>query len=131
MGGTGGVEQYAPVSLGVALVFTAAMSADAVAAQYRITVPTNAVNDSIQYICSVHGFGNTFEFVDPVAPAAPPASPSHAGAGVRSEDVDHTAVPDALPDSAVLPWLRRRLTLATRAARRVGLAAVALEVAAK
>ena len=63
---------------------------------------------------------------------APPASSSpHAGAGVRSEDVDHTAVPDALPDSAVLPWLRRRLTLATRAAKRVGLAAVALEVAAR
>ena len=40
---SGGVEQFAPVSLGVARVFTAAMSADAVAAQYRITVPTNAV----------------------------------------------------------------------------------------
>jgi uncharacterized repeat protein (TIGR02543 family) len=40
---TGGVEQFAPVSLGVARVFTAAMSADAVAAQYHITVPTNSV----------------------------------------------------------------------------------------
>jgi uncharacterized repeat protein (TIGR02543 family) len=40
---TGGVEQFAPVSLGVARVFSTAMSADAVAAQYRITVPTNAV----------------------------------------------------------------------------------------
>ena len=48
-----------------------------------------------------------------------------------SEDIDHTAVPAALPDSAVLPWLRRRLTLATRAARRVGLAAQALQVAAR
>ena len=50
---------------------------------------------------------------------------------VPSEDVDHTAVPAALPDSAVLPWLRRRLQLATRAARRVGLAAQALNVAAR
>jgi uncharacterized membrane protein YccC len=49
---------------------------------------------------------------------------------VPSEDVDHTAVPAALPDSAVLPWLRRRLQLATRAARRVGLAAQALNAAA-
>jgi uncharacterized membrane protein YccC len=48
---------------------------------------------------------------------------------VPSEDVDHTAVPAALPDSAVLPWLRRRLQLATRAARRVGLAAQALRAA--
>lgn len=40
---SGGVEQFAPVSLGVARVFTAAMSADTVAAQYRITVPNNAV----------------------------------------------------------------------------------------
>ncbi|HEY4267953.1 MAG TPA: InlB B-repeat-containing protein [Galbitalea sp.] len=40
---SGAVEQFAPVSLGVARVFSAAMSADAVAAQYRITVPTNAV----------------------------------------------------------------------------------------
>jgi uncharacterized repeat protein (TIGR02543 family) len=40
---TGAVEQFAPVSLGVARVFTAAMTADAVAAQYPITVPTNAV----------------------------------------------------------------------------------------
>ena len=50
---------------------------------------------------------------------------------VPSEDVDHTAVPAALPDSAVLPWLRRRLQLATRAARRVGLAAQALKAAAR
>ncbi|MEP6505597.1 MAG: FUSC family protein, partial [Betaproteobacteria bacterium] len=50
---------------------------------------------------------------------------------VPSEDVDHTAVPAALPDSAVLPWLRRRLQLATRAARRVGLAAQALKAAAQ
>ena len=50
---------------------------------------------------------------------------------VPSEDVDHTAVPAALPDSAVLPWLRRRLQLATRAARRVGLAAEALNAAAR
>ncbi len=50
---------------------------------------------------------------------------------VPSEDVDHTAVPAALPDSAVLPWLRRRLQLATRAARRGGLAAQALKAAAR
>ena len=50
---------------------------------------------------------------------------------VPSEDVDHTAVPAALPDSAVLPWLRRRLQLATRAARRVGLAAQALNAVAR
>jgi uncharacterized membrane protein YccC len=50
---------------------------------------------------------------------------------VPSEDIDHTAVPAALPDSAVLPWLRRRLQLATRAARRVGLAAQALDAAAR
>ena len=49
---------------------------------------------------------------------------------VPSEDVDHTAVPAALPDSAILPWLRRRLQLAIRAARRVGLAAQALKAAA-
>ena len=41
------------------------------------------------------------------------------------------SVPAALPDSAVLPWLRRRLQLATRAARRVGLAAQALNAAAR
>jgi hypothetical protein len=40
---SGGVEQFAPVSLGVARVFSQAMDADAVAAQYHITVPTNAV----------------------------------------------------------------------------------------
>ena len=40
---TGGVEQFAPVSLGVARIFSTAMTADAVAAQYHITVPTNAV----------------------------------------------------------------------------------------
>ncbi|MEO5687556.1 MAG: FUSC family protein [Burkholderiaceae bacterium] len=50
---------------------------------------------------------------------------------VPSEDVDHTAVPAALPDSAILPWLRRRLQLATRAARRVGLAAQALNAASR
>ena len=50
---------------------------------------------------------------------------------VPSEDIDHTAVPAALPDSAVLPWLRRRLQLATRAARRVGLAAHALDAATR
>ena len=43
LNGSGAVEQYAPVSIGVARVFSAAMSADAVAAQYRITVPTNSV----------------------------------------------------------------------------------------
>ena len=55
---------------------------------------------------------------------------AHGGA-VPSEDVDHVAVPAALPDSAVLPWLQRRLALAQRAARRVGLAAQALRVAAR
>jgi len=50
---------------------------------------------------------------------------------VPSEDIDHTAVPAALPDSAVLPWLQRRLNLATRAARRVGMAAQALNAAAR
>jgi len=65
---------------------------------------------------------------NPVAVAAP----AREGAGaVPSEDVDHTAVPAALPDSAVLPWLQRRLQLATRAARRVGLAAQALNAAAR
>ena len=66
--------------------------------------------------------------------AAPPArrnAPGTPRGTVPSEDVDHTAVPAALPDSAVLPWLQRRLNLATRAARRVGLAAQALKVAAR
>ena len=36
------------------------------------TVPTNAVNDDIQYFCPIHGFGNTFEFVDPPTTPAPP-----------------------------------------------------------
>ena len=54
-----------------------------------------------------------------------------ADGAVPSEDVDHTAVPTALPDSALLPWLRRRLHLATRAAQRVGLAAQALNAAAR
>ncbi len=52
------------------------------------------------------------------------------GGAVPSEDVDHVAVPEALPDSAILPWLQRRLALATRAALRVGLAAEALRVSA-
>jgi uncharacterized membrane protein YccC len=64
------------------------------------------------------------------APGAAGA-PVVVGGTVPSEDVDHTAVPAALPDSAVLPWLRRRLQLATRAARRVGLAAQALNAAAR
>jgi len=64
------------------------------------------------------------------APGAPGA-PVVVSGTVPSEDVDHTAVPAALPDSAVLPWLRRRLQLATRAARRVGLAAQALNAAAR
>jgi uncharacterized membrane protein YccC len=64
------------------------------------------------------------------APGAADAPDVVSGA-VPSEDVDHTAVPVALPDSAVLPWLRRRLQLATRAARRVGLAAQALKAAAQ
>ena len=59
------------------------------------------------------------------------SAPGVASGAVPSEDVDHTAVPAALPDSAVLPWLRRRLQLATRAARRVGLAAQALNAAAR
>ena len=50
---------------------------------------------------------------------------------VPTEDVDHTAVPAALPNSAVLPWLRRRVQLAIRAARRVGLAAQALNATAR
>jgi hypothetical protein len=50
---------------------------------------------------------------------------------VPSEDVDHVAVPAELPDDAVLPWLRRRLQLAGRAARRVGAAAEALRLAAR
>jgi uncharacterized membrane protein YccC len=50
---------------------------------------------------------------------------------IPSEDVDHVAVPATLPDSAVLPWLQRRLRLALRAARRVGIAAQALRVAAR
>jgi uncharacterized repeat protein (TIGR02543 family) len=40
---SGAVEQFAPISLGVARVFSTAMSAATVAAQYHITVPTNAV----------------------------------------------------------------------------------------
>jgi len=54
-----------------------------------------------------------------------------ADGAVPSEDVDHTAVPTALPDSELLPWLRRRLHLVTRAAQRVGLAAQALNAAAR
>jgi hypothetical protein len=57
--------------------------------------------------------------------------PPVASGTVPSEDVDHTAVPAALPDSAFLPWLQRRLHLATRAAQRAGLAARALQVAAQ
>ena len=56
---------------------------------------------------------------------------AEAEGAVPSEDVDHVAVPAALPDSAVLPWLQRRLRLAERAARRVGLAAQALRGAAR
>jgi hypothetical protein len=62
--------------------------------------------------------------------AAPAAVPAVRGA-VPSEDVDHVAVPAELPDDAVLPWLRRRLQLAARAARRVGTAAEALRQAAR
>jgi hypothetical protein len=50
---------------------------------------------------------------------------------VPTEDVDHAAVPEALADQAALPWLKRRLNLAVRAARRVGLAAEALKMAAR
>jgi len=67
-----------------------------------------------------------------VAPVG--VGPSDAGStagAVPSEDVDHVAVPAALPDSAVFPWLQRRLRLAQRAAQRVGLAAQALRVAAR
>jgi uncharacterized membrane protein YccC len=60
---------------------------------------------------------------------AAPANPARHGP-VHGEDVDHTAVPATLADGAVLPWLHRRLHLATRAAQRVGLAAQALRVAA-
>ena len=45
---------------------------------------------------------------------------------VPSEDVDHAALPAMLPDSAVMPWLHRRLHLTSRAAARVGLAGRAL-----
>jgi hypothetical protein len=62
--------------------------------------------------------------------AGVPGDASGRGA-VPSEDVDHIPVPVALPDSAVFPWLQRRLALAQRAARRVGLAAQALRVAAR
>jgi hypothetical protein len=48
-----------------------------------------------------------------------------------SEDVDHAALPAMLPDSAVMPWLRRRLHLTARAAERVRLAAQALRDAAR
>ncbi|MGN6526474.1 MAG: FUSC family protein [Burkholderiaceae bacterium] len=67
--------------------------------------------------------------LDPGA-AACDALPAVRGA-VPSEDVDHVAVPAELPDDAVLPWLRRRLQLAARAARRVGTAAEALRLAAR
>ena len=50
---------------------------------------------------------------------------------VPTEDVDHAALPAALPDGAVMPWLRRRLRLAMRAAQRVGRAALALREAAR
>ena len=43
LSGSGGLEQFAPVSIGVARVFSTAMTADAVAAQYRVTVPSNVV----------------------------------------------------------------------------------------
>jgi hypothetical protein len=66
--------------------------------------------------------------LDPAGAAG--AVPAVHGA-VPSEDVDHVAVPAELPDDAVLPWLRRRLQLAARAARRVGTAAEALRVAAR
>jgi uncharacterized membrane protein YccC len=66
---------------------------------------------------------------DPAPNTRPPRS-GPAG-GVPSEDVDHTAVPAALPDSAIFPWLQRRLHLAMRAAKRVRLAAEALRVAAR
>jgi uncharacterized membrane protein YccC len=59
----------------------------------------------------------------PAAAAPPPAVPS--------EDVDRVPVPAELPDEAALPWLRRRLQLTARAARRVGAAAEALRVAAR
>jgi uncharacterized membrane protein YccC len=63
----------------------------------------------------------------------PASAPRRDGPGgqVPREDVDHTAVPAALPDGAVLPWLRRRVQLATRAAQRVGLAAQALNAVAR
>jgi hypothetical protein len=56
------------------------------------------------------------------------ATPANAAPG---EDVDHAALPALLPDSAVMPWLLRRLHLATRAAQRVGLAAHALREVSK
>jgi len=62
--------------------------------------------------------------------ASPPGPAETAGA-IPSEDIDHVAVPAALPDSAVFPWLERRLRLAQRAAQRVGLAAQALRVAVR
>jgi uncharacterized membrane protein YccC len=61
----------------------------------------------------------------------PPAPRAGSAAAVPSEDVDHIAVPAALPDSAIFPWLQRRLHLAMRAAKRVRLAADALRVAAQ
>ncbi|HEX7638318.1 MAG TPA: FUSC family protein, partial [Burkholderiaceae bacterium] len=60
----------------------------------------------------------------------PAGAPAHPTPAVPREDVDHVAVPDTLADDAVLPWLHRRLKLAERAARRVGQAAHALQVAA-
>jgi uncharacterized membrane protein YccC len=64
-------------------------------------------------------------------PGAHPPQDGSNGDAVQTEDVDHIPVPAALPDSAVLPWLQRRLALAQRAARRVGLAAQALRIAAR
>jgi uncharacterized membrane protein YccC len=65
------------------------------------------------------------------APGATHTPRAGSAYAVPSEDVDHTAVPAALPDSALFPWLQRRLHLAMRAAQRVRLAAEALLVAAR
>ena len=53
-----------------------------------------------------------------------PSGPVDAGS---DPDTDPLAVPAILPDSAILPWLERRLALGVRAAGRVGQAAQALK----
>ena len=99
-------------------------------AQLEGTVARKALTDAC--VALNHALDNPTVGTSPQrgAPGAAGA-PVVVSGTVPSEDVDHTAVPAALPDSAVLPWLRRRLQLATRAARRVGLAAQALNAAAR